>query len=200
MHDAPRRKPLAKPAFLFAAMLLCLALMGIEMAARAQAKGKVLSEYQVQAAYILNFIRFTTWPSSAFADPQQDIVLGIYGEDNFGTILDDLDGTFINQRRLQIVRLGTGGDLHGCHLLYISGSEHRRLQQILRGIKKEPTLTISDMDNFAAEGGMIQLKRVDDKYKLILNTNSTKSAGLQLRANLLKIATLVGQAAPESPR
>ncbi len=199
MRHPRRRQQLAKPLVLLAAMLLWQATMGAG-ASTAQARGKALSEYQVQAAYILNFIRFTTWPPAAFADSRQDIVLGIFGEDCFGAILDDLDGTFINQRRLQIIRLGDGGDPRGCHLLYISGSEHRRLRQILLLTQGQPTLTISDMDNFAAEGGMIQLKKVDAKYKLILNTNSVRSAGLQLRANLLKIATLVGQAAPESTR
>lgn len=122
----------------------------------AMAEERVLQEYQVQAAYILNFIRLTSWPSSTFTDGNQDIVMGILGENFFGPALDRIDGEYVKQRRLQIIHLGMGGNPRGCHLLYISSSERRHLHHILASLKGTATLTISDMDNFAAEGGMIQ--------------------------------------------
>ncbi len=171
--------------------LLLLSLMGPATAPTAMATERVSDEYQVQAAYILNFVRFTTWPTSSFRDEDQDIILGIQGEDFFGATLDAIDGEAIKNRRLQIIRLGKTGNPQGCHLLYISNSEQRYLQQILAAIEGKPTLTISDMDNFAAQGGMIQIKKINDKIKLFINTTALNRAGLKLRANLLNIATLV---------
>lgn len=170
-------------------------LLGLTVTASptAMAGERVLNEYQVQAAYILNFIRFTTWPQSAFRDTQQDIIMGMLGQDFFGPVLDDIDGEYIKKRRLQILRFGPGGDPQGCHLIYISSSERRHLQPILASLKGTATLTISDMDNFAAAGGMIQIKKFNDKIKLIINVKETKAAKLHLRANLLKISTLVNQ-------
>ena len=154
---------------------------------------RVLPEYHLQAAYIVNFIRFTTWPESVFTDKDKDIVLGILGEDRFGSVLDIIDGENIKNRRLQVLRLGSGGDPHGCHILYISDSEHRHLRQILASLKGTSTMTVSDMDNFAEEGGMIQIKKIDNKVKIFINIAATREAGLQLRANLLSIATLINQ-------
>ena len=171
-------------------LLLCLT----ALAARpAPAEEHALGEYQVQAAYILNFIKFSTWPASAFTNDQQDIILGILGEDFFGTTLDAIDGKFIMNRHLQVIRLKRNDNPQGCHLLYISSSENRHLKQILTGIHGKPILTISDMDNFASDGGMIQIKKISGKIQLFVNINALASSGLQLRANLLKIATLVDQ-------
>ncbi|MDH3393100.1 MAG: YfiR family protein, partial [Desulfobulbaceae bacterium] len=66
---------------------------------------RVLPEYHLQAAYIVNFIRFTTWPESVFKDKDKDIVLRILGEDRFGSVLDIIDGENIKNRRLQVLRL-----------------------------------------------------------------------------------------------
>jgi len=174
------------------ATLLLLILTAI-MAPSAVAAERVLSEYQVQAAYLINFIRFTSWPPSAFRDEQQDIVIGILGEDVFGATFDAIDGRYIANRRLQVLRLREGDNAQGCHLLYISGSEGRVLKQILAGLHGKAILTVSDLDNFATAGGMIEIKKVDDKIQLLINVNVIRAAGLQLRANLLKIATLVGR-------
>ena len=174
------------------ATLLLLSLTAIATPL-AEAEDLIFSEYQVRTAYILNFIRFTTWPKSSFKDAQQDIVLGIVGKDFFGTTIDAIDGKYIKNRHLRVVRLSKNDNPQDCHLLYISSSEHRHLKQILAEIQGEPILTISDIDNFAKDGGIVQIKRIGDKIKLFINTAATSAAGLQLRANLLKIATLVGQ-------
>jgi len=157
------------------------------------ANNHALSEYQVQAAYIINFIKFTTWPPSAFKDDQQDIILGILDDDFIDDTLDKIDGRLIMNRHLQVIHLNIDDNLQGCHLLYISSSNHRQLKQILAGIQGQPVLTISNMDNFASNNGIIQLKKIGDKIKLFINTTALSSANLQLRANLLKIATLIGQ-------
>lgn len=154
---------------------------------------RIFNEYQVQAAYLINFIRFTTWPATAFDNDGQDIFMGLLGEDFFGDALDAIDGLYINKRYLHVLRLDRSDTKHCCHVLYISSSERRHLKQILAFTKDKPVLTVSDMDNFAKEGGIIQIKKVGDKIKLIINNHAAQNAGLKLRANLLKIATLVGQ-------
>ncbi|MDH3359863.1 MAG: YfiR family protein [Desulfobulbaceae bacterium] len=178
--------------FCLTASLLLLSLTATT-APVAVAKQQALSEYEVKVAYILNFIKFSTWPENAFKDNQQDIVLGILGEDYFGDTLAAIDGQYIKNRHLQVIHLSRTDSPHGCHLLFIASSEHRHLKQILSGIQTEPILTISDIDNFAKDGGMIQIKKTSNKIKLFINANATTKARIQLRANLLKIATLVGQ-------
>src|SRR3990172_10053935 len=46
------------------------------------------SEYQVKAAILFNFAKFVEWPDAAFPDPATPIIIGVLGEDPFGSALD----------------------------------------------------------------------------------------------------------------
>jgi len=42
-----------------------------------------------QAVFLFNFAQFVEWPPSAFAGPTSPIVIGVLGENPFGTYLDE---------------------------------------------------------------------------------------------------------------
>jgi len=46
------------------------------------------SEYEVKAAFLTHFVRYTTWPDDAFEKPDSPIVLLVVGDDPFGSVLD----------------------------------------------------------------------------------------------------------------
>jgi hypothetical protein len=52
-------------------------------------------------------------------------------------------------------------------------------------------LTVSDIDQFAAQGGMVEFGREDQKIDLLINKNAVDAAGLNIQARLLKLAKLV---------
>src|ERR1700693_2178158 len=57
--------------------------------AGAQARGAFgLAEYLVKAGFIYNFAKFVEWPSTAFAEPDSPIVIGVLGTDPFGDIIN----------------------------------------------------------------------------------------------------------------
>src|SRR5688572_2161276 len=62
------------------------------------------SEYHVKAAFLLNFAQFIEWPAEAFADAQSPIVVGVLGDDPFGTILEDVFHDASAQGRSLIVQ------------------------------------------------------------------------------------------------
>src|ERR1700704_5980613 len=47
-------------------------------------------EYQVKAAFLLNFTKFVEWPASAFASADSPIAICVWGDDPFGKILDQI--------------------------------------------------------------------------------------------------------------
>jgi len=181
--------------------MLCLTtlmLPGITVstAAPAGAGEKAMAEYEVKAVYLLNLGKFTQWPQTAFTEPEQELVLGLFGEDVFGEALELITAKKIQGRRLIIKKLGKGGDPRGCHILFISASEKRRLKQILSLLADQPVLTVSDMSGFAEEGGMIGLKEMDNKINIIINVMAAKEAGLILRSQLLNISTIINKDNP----
>src|SRR5437762_13934361 len=62
-------------------------------------------EYRIKAAYIFNFAKFVSWPSAAFASANAPIVIGIVGNDPFGSELDQtIAGKTIERHPLQVKR------------------------------------------------------------------------------------------------
>src|SRR5262249_42923351 len=47
-------------------------------------------EYEIKAAFLYNFAKFVEWPAETFADANAPLILGIVGEDPFGSRLDQM--------------------------------------------------------------------------------------------------------------
>lgn len=73
---------------LAAAVLLLACVSVTSYPARAAAAEPL--EYQVKAAFLLNFTKFVQWPASAFADENSPVAICILGEDPFGNTLDEM--------------------------------------------------------------------------------------------------------------
>ena len=152
-----------------------------------------ISEYEVRATFIYNFTKFTDWPAVAFGSPKAPIVIGIVGEDLFGTTIDDLvRGELVHNRPLVVKRLRSEDDLQSCHLLYISFSEKNRIPALLSELKGSPVLTVSEIEGFAAQGGMVNMLVINKNLKIEINQEAVELGGLQISAKLLKLARLVG--------
>jgi len=168
--------------------LACLWLAG----GWAAGNGKGVGEYQVKAAFIYNFTQFTDWPASTFSATNAPIVIGIVGEDPFGNIMDEVvRGEVVRGHPLVIKRLRADEDFRSCHVLFISRSEKDRLPALLSQLKDSPVLTVSDITEFAQEGGMVNLVLANNTVKLEINQAKAEEAGLQISAKLLRLARIV---------
>lgn len=155
------------------------------------ASTSVVSEYQVKAAFIFNFIKFTEWPAGVFDNPHTPITLCIYGSGPFDEALTSIEGKLVKGRRLIIERLPDGGVPAACHILFISASEKRRLSALLDTLKNLHVLTIGDMSRFAHAGGMINFIMVGNKVRFEINRDAAQRAGLKISSKLLQLARLV---------
>jgi YfiR/HmsC-like len=154
---------------------------------------EALSEYQVKAAYLFNFLKFVDYPSEAFADPLAPIVVGVVGEDPFGSALPQVvTGKTIAGRDLVIRLYRPGEDLRGAHILFISASERKRLPMILSSLRGSSVLTVSDMAGFLDAGGMIQFLNENDRVRFAINMGSTSRAKLKMSSKLLSLARVLG--------
>src|SRR5882672_7804541 len=81
------------------------------------------SEYLIKAGFIYNFAKLVEWPSTAFAQPDSPITIGILGDDPFGPILDKIVGDKrINGRGFAVKRLKWSKefkDLKDCNILFV---------------------------------------------------------------------------------
>lgn len=152
----------------------------------------VAPEYSLKAAYICNFPEFAVWPEATFATTNSPIILGILGDDPFGPALDKVAGTrSVNGRSFQIRRLKNLSAIRECHLLFVSPSESKKLQEIIAALNNAPVLTVSDGERFAERGGMINLRLEGKKVRFEINLGAAERVGLKFKAQLLKLGTIV---------
>jgi hypothetical protein len=149
-------------------------------------------EYQIKAVFLFNFAQFVDWPPQAFAGTQSPLVIGVLGEDRFGTYLDEVvRSETVNNRPLVVERFQRTEDIRECQVLFISDSEAGRLDQILAGLKGRSILTVSDTDGFSRSGGMIRFVTENNRIRLRINLAAARSAGLTISSKLLRPAEIV---------
>jgi hypothetical protein len=155
--------------------------------ARAQTQAQPLSEYQVKAAYLFNFSRFVEWPQSSFSDPEAPLVIGIIGKDPFGPVVDEFMKT-VRGRRVVIEHPNWDQKLSQYHVLFISRSEKKHLGIILGKTKGSSVLTVSEIDEFCASGGIIGFVFEDDRVRFEINLDEAAKAQLKISSKLSSMA------------
>lgn len=79
-----------------------------------------------------------------------------------------------------------------CNVLYISHAEQAQWPHILKQIAPlGKLLTVSDIDQFAKLGGMVELKIHDQNIKIEINISNAKNIGLRFSSKLLEVAKIV---------
>ena len=151
-----------------------------------------VGEYQVKAVFLYNFTQFTDWPTGTFTDGSSPIVIGIVGEDLFGSTMDELvRGEVVRGRPLVVKRLRADEDMRSCQVLFISRSEKARLPELLNQLKGSPVLTVGDVEGFAQQGGIVNLLLVNKTVKMEINPTVAEEAGLQISGKVLSLARIV---------
>jgi hypothetical protein len=167
--------------------LILFAALFSTQAPAASAPGFEPREYQIKAVFLFNFAQFVEWPQAAFADARSPFVVAILGDDPFGTALEEtVRGERLNGRSLAVIRSSRIEDIVGCHILFISRSEAGRLEEILSALKGRSILTVSDIEGFSRQGGMIQFVTENNKVRLRINNDAARSAGLTISSKLLR--------------
>lgn len=156
------------------------------------ASGDSPGEYHIKAAFVYNFAKFVEWPSGAFSDSSSPMIIGVVGDDPFGSSLDQvIKGKTANGRRLVIKRFPKIRDIQSCHILFVSSSESSRLQKALEAVKGSCVLTTSDIERFAQRGGVAGLTLDESKIGIDINVDAAKRANLKISSKLLKLARIV---------
>lgn len=149
-------------------------------------------EYQVKAVFLFNFTQFVEWPEKIFSADNEPLVIGILGDDPFGAFLDEtIKGESVNGHPLKVQRFTKLDQLTTCHVLFISQTEKNQVKSILLGLERKSILTVSDINNFAKQGGMIRFVTESNKTRIRINLEAAKKEGLTISSKLLRLAEIV---------
>lgn len=177
---------------LLAVIVVVAALCASGDLARRLADASAPGVYQIKAAFLYNFAKFVEWPSGSFADGNSPLVIGILGDDPFGSSLDQVvKGNTVGGRRICIKRFPRIRDVESCHILFVCSSESNRLARALESVKNSGVLTVSDIDRFAQRGGIVGFTMDDNKVGFEINVTTAQRSNLKISSKLLKLARVV---------
>ncbi len=159
----------------------------------AYAQQQVDEEYLVKAVFFERFSRFIEWPPEAELDsPGVPFVIGVIGDNPFGSLLDTLYATkSIKNKQVEVRYLASIDEIKNCHLLYIAQNDKNRLKEILRHSSSSSVLTIADSMGFGQRGVGINMYLEDGQIRFEINNKALSKSGFIVSSLLLKVARVV---------
>lgn len=156
----------------------------------------------VKAAYLVNFIRFTTWPEEARSGVSSAFVIAVA---NDRALEDELvritSGQSVRGRPIRVTRVRSARELEGAHVAWFR-AEGRPTEDFsltpdegLAALGARPTLSVSDQPGFVGRGGMVQLYLDGASLRFEISPKRVRAAGLEVSSRLLALS----RPAPSAP-
>jgi hypothetical protein len=173
-----------------AALGVLLGAVGLQSMDVAAADGERIDV--LKAAYLFNFAKLVEWSASTPADTLTICFVGASGvHEAFARAAGDKQ---VGGRRIVARPVAASEKRVGCDVLYIEASLVGLKQQIESAA---PTaLTVSDAQDFAARGGMIELFPEGNRLRFNVNLPSAQRAGLRISSSLLQLAAHIEKGSP----
>ena len=157
------------------------------------AEGNVaLSEQELKAAALNQVVHFVRWPAESFPQPDSPLFIGIFGEDPFGNLIDELAaGQVASGHPVKVVRCFTPEAAEACHVVYVADAKQRSAARLIRTLESRSILTLSGDETFLERGGMICLSVRSNRIRILVNLEAAKRANVTLSSKLLRLAEIV---------
>lgn len=149
-------------------------------------------EYGIKAAFLLNFVRYTTWPKHCFEDEQAPIVLTVVGRDPFGEILEStFKGEQVNGRRIAVRRLAEVPEKIEGHVVFCGEVSDEQRGRLIERCAEHSVLLLGERPGFAQDGACINFYPSELKVRFEINPDATAAAALEISPAVLKLARIV---------
>ena len=150
----------------------------------------------LKAAFVLNFVKFAEWPAAAPSNTHAALVIAAIGNDPLAVeIKTILNGKLAQGRKVEVQLYRDVADWKQCGLpcqaLFVTVAAYAVWDEIRGALVGRTVLTMGDAPGFCAAGGMLNLYEKENRIRFEANPEAAEKEGLKLRAELLKLATIV---------
>jgi len=147
-----------------------------------------VDEAMLSAAYIYNFIQFTTWPPGGLSDSK--LVVCANGDSAPGAALAGLNGKTVSGRTWTSASLSRGDDPSGCNVIFLEEGKpvSRQTREMLGSDRSVLVITTSALD---AQGTVIRLYTEGNHLRFDINNREAARRHLSLSSKLLQLARTV---------
>jgi hypothetical protein len=173
------------------AALAAIVVVGLAMSANGRAvEIPVADEYDIKAAFLVNFSKFVEWPAHGSDVRGTPIVIGVVGVDPFGAKLDAIAARQqVDGRPIVVRRFAQPDESERCHVLFVGVGGAAELAAVLPWATARGMLTVGNGPGFTARGGAIELFVQDQKVRFAINLEAASAAGLRVSSRLAQLAT-----------
>lgn len=169
------------------ATTLLVARIPVALAAGAPAKP---TEYDVKAAYLLNFGKFVRL--SRPAPVRSSFEICTLGHDQMAASLEVLaNDSKIDGLPVHVNQLPDISAAKSCAIVFISATESKHLREDVAILANADILTVSDAPDFLEHGGMVQFVLVSNHIRFAVNLDAVNRTHLILSSELLRVASSV---------
>lgn len=146
-----------------------------------------ITEYDLKAAYLLNFANYVEWPS-----PPKPVTLCVYGNNPFKAATID---TLLKAKAGHIAAVfkypRQSEQLAECNILYLAQSEQDNFGKTIALLHDAPVLIVTDIQDGLPQGSMINLITESNRLRFEINVNTVLASKLKISSKLLKLAKIV---------
>lgn len=158
--------------------------------------GRSFDENQVKAVFLLNLTKFVQWPEQRLDEGREgrDFCIGILGTSPFDTQLKQvMAGESVQGRQVRVVSYHELRDVPWAKtdLLLVGRNFQSQMDSVRQRAVTTGVLTVGDYDGFGRAGGMVNFLAQDGRIVVWVNPLEVRSAGLKIRAQLMRLARIV---------
>jgi hypothetical protein len=150
-------------------------------------------EYAIKAAFLYRFLNYVEWPAQAFPEETSPFIIGVYGTNPFGNVLNQVaKDKKVAVRSIEVRSLSSASEVSKCHILFVPKSVPTPMQDaMLRAFQGSHVLTVGESDDFIARGGAAQFYLEGNKVRIAFNTAAIAKKDLKVSSKLLALAKIV---------
>jgi hypothetical protein len=149
-------------------------------------------EYELKAAYVYNFAKFTRWAGTGDAGVPNPLVIGVFGNPRIAESIAALTrGRTVGGSTIEVKSFGPNDIPPNLHIVYVGDSQDGLLRRLAPAIFQPGRLTIGETEAFTQNGGIIRLFVETDRLRFEIDNGHAQKAGLTLSSQLLMLARKV---------
>ena len=154
-------------------------------------------EHKVKSAYLYNFAGYVEWPSSAFANPQSPIRVGIVGAEPIAAELAQIaTGRTVHGRSISVQQLTHKDSLSGFHIVFIGADSASSIKDIVQAALPRSVLVVTETPHALANGSIINFVLAERRVRFEIALDTADKSNLKLSSRLLSVAQHVRTGAP----
>lgn len=143
---------------------------------------------RIRATFVLNLSRFVEWPVEVVASAGQIRLCAVGDAPLAGALVAMVPGRKVNGLPVEVIEAESPQGWLGCHVLFVSHWDSKRIAKVLAAVKGTSILTISDAPGFVELGGLVEVSVDGTQVRFSINRERALRHGLRFSSQLLRLA------------